>query len=453
MTVIFSVAGGLLLAAAWLAAGRWVRSDEFRRFIEHQISAELRAAEVRVAPLRWQGRTVSSAGLSATGSGGADAGRALARVSAETLAADWQPRALWRGAWRLDELRVGRATVVLGDDGRARSLLPAPAPRASGQPSAGGWGLLPTRFEVGRVRIENFSLAWDPARPDSEGSVRNVALEAVALPDGKTWAIAGRGGRFSQAGVPALALDALQLHATARELRITEVRGRPETGGTVRLTGTQQLDGDRTLDLRARFEGVPAAPFLPEDWRARLRGIASGDLRVTGPAEDPARLAVTGRVELRDGLLEALPILGDLAFLGVTERFRRMPLRQGTAAFSWTRERLEVTELRLAGDGALRVEGSFGVSGGQIAGTLLVGVPRAALRWLPGASSRVFDLPERDGYAWTTLQLSGPANAPREDLTPRLLAAAGDEALDTVRKSGARVRDTVRDLWNALRRR
>ncbi len=374
---------GATLCSAWFGMHRWVRGEGFHRLLEHRLSTALHA-DVRLAPLQWQGTTFSSASVSATGTGSG----ALSRLSVETLTGEWNPRSLWRGVWRLDALRVASATVVLGEDGRARSLLPAPdrdrSDRAKSRIAAAGWWQ--RRLEVGRVQIENFSLSWNPARPESAGMLRQVQLDVARLPGAaETYAITGRGGRFTQAGFPALALDALRLEATPGELRILEVTGRPETGGTVQISGTQRLDGDRMLNLEAEFNGVPAAPFLPEDWRARLRGIVSGTVRVTGPAEDPGRLAVTGKVRLRDGQLEALPILGDLAFLGAADRFRRLALRDGNADFYWSTDRLDITNLRLVSEGSLRLQGGFSVVEGQIAGTLQVGVPRSALRWLPGA--------------------------------------------------------------------
>ena len=42
---------------------------------------------------------------------------------------------------------------------------------------------------------------------------------------------------------------------------------------------------------------------------------------------------------------------------------------------------------------------------------------------LPGAREEVFT-ESRDGYLWTTLKIDGPSSHPREDLKPRLIAAA-----------------------------
>ena len=78
--------------------------------------------------------------------------------------------------------------------------------------------------------------------------------------------------------------------------------------------------------------------------------------------------------------------------------------------------------------------------GDQIDGTLQVGVARSSLRWIAVVGARVFDLPERDGYVWTTTHLHGPVQHPAEDLTPaadRGGAAGGDRQGEAGGEHGA----------------
>ncbi len=101
-------------------------------------------------------------------------------------------------------------------------------------------------------------------------------------------------------------------------------------------------------------------------------------------------------------------------------------------------------------EGLIRTEGGFTVRANQIDGTLQVGLARSAVRWLPVVGARVFNLPERDGYLWTTVHLSGPVNHPTEDLTPRLLAATQQEILDKARQGAGTVIDTAKGLLDLL---
>ncbi|MBV9658744.1 MAG: DUF748 domain-containing protein [Verrucomicrobia bacterium] len=442
----------------------FLRSDDFRRLLDRRASEALRA-EGHFAPLHREGAGIFSASFDAASGVGP-----LRKLTAEPIRAELNLRALLRRAWRVDEINLERVSVVLGDD--AFSNLPRPdfqsktdaASRPSPRPpeSHGLTALLPSRFELGQVRVDQFALAWNPARPEEAGALRDAAL--LAHPSGSSefnadlhaWEIDGRGGKFTQARFPAVTLDTFHLKTTATEIFITRADGRLDGGGTVALSGSQRLDGDRALDLRITLADTPVTPFLPDDWRARLHGQLRADVRIQGPADRPEQLRTSGHAELRDGRLEALPFLAELAVLTATARYRQAPLQTGRADFAWSAGRLTVTNLQVGSDGLLRIEGGFTVVNGQIDGTLQVGVARNSAggglnRWLTGAAARVFDQPEHDGFAWTTMRVSGPANAPREDLSTRLLAAARDETVDKVRRTEGSVRDSARELLDFLR--
>ena len=221
--------------------------------------------------------------------------------------------------------------------------------------------------------------------------------------------------------------------------------GEIEGGGKVDLSGKQGLDGDRVLDLQADFDGVPVGPFLPKDWRARLHGAAGGNVHVTGSGHDQARHA-TGHLELRDGELTALPVLDELATFTSSERYRQAPLQKARMDFDWQDNHLTVTNLVVESEGLLRLEGGFTVRDSQMDGTIQVGVARSALRWLSVVGTQVFNQPERDGYVWTTVKLTGPVNQPTEDLTPRLVMALQDAALKKAQQGANGVLDTAKSL-------
>ncbi|MEM1297536.1 MAG: hypothetical protein AAGH89_19370, partial [Verrucomicrobiota bacterium] len=57
-----------------------------------------------------------------------------------------------------------------------------------------------------------------------------------------------------------------------------------------------------------------------------------------------------------------------------------------------------------------------------------IGVTPGTLRWIPGAERQVFT-ENRDGFLWAPLNLTGTTSEPKEDLSGRLIAAAGEEIL------------------------
>ena len=446
----------LLIVAALFGLRLWVyaflRSDGFRRQLDEHASNALHA-EGRFDPLQWQDTEVYSAAFDATGQPGSP----LARLSAEQIRARFDLGALWHRAWRVDSIELTKFDATLANNGgpaRPRhdeTTSPATTIPPSERP---GFlpGLLPDRFEIGEVRINDFSLAWNAGRPADAGRLRGVALTAHPLtPDNRSWQIEGRDGQLSQAYFPALRLTGFNLRTTPHEVFITRAEGQADAGGHIELSGRQGLDGDRALDLRVDFEGLPAAGFLPPDWRARIRGAARGSVHVTNSEDQPGGGQAAGHVELRDGRLTALPVLDQLALFTASERYRAAELQNARADFDWNAGNLVVSNLLVESEGLLRTEGSFTVRAGQIDGTLQVGLARSAVRWLPVVGTRVFNLPERDGYLWTTVHLSGPVNHPSEDLTARLLAATEQEVIDKAKQGADTVIDTARGLLDLLK--
>ena len=215
-------------------------------------------------------------------------------------------------------------------------------------------------------------------------------------------------------------IDEARIKSTPSAVFVNHVTGEAEGGGRVELSGRQELGGNRSLDLMVLLDGVPVERFLPPDWRARLQGLASGQVHITGTGGNRDSWRARGHVDLHEGHLEALPFLDELAVFTTTASFRQTALQTGGADYDWTPQRVTVSKLVLESSGLLRLEGGFTVKHGQIDGQFQIGVARTALRWLADAGSLVFDQPEHGGYLWTSVHLTGPANNPREDLTPRI---------------------------------
>ena len=74
------------------------------------------------------------------------------------------------------------------------------------------------------------------------------------------------------------------------------------------------------------------------------------------------------------------------------------------------------------------MEGAYTVEHGEIAGTFQVGLTPATLQWIPGSQEQIFTV-SRGGYLWTSVRLTGPAEHPVDDLTPRLVAATSKELI------------------------
>ena len=448
--------GALLLVLVGLFGLRlWVngylRSEGFRRMVDQQASHSLHA-DGKFGTLQWQDTEVYSDAFDAVG----HAESPLARLSAEQIRARLGLAALWRHAWRVDSINVQRLGVTLAAQHPTPEEAP-PATEAENPPGSqrppprpgflAGW--LPDKVEIGEVKVDDFSLAWNADHPSTAGKIENVRL--TAHPQGsdfRAWDVEGADGRLSQAHLPPVRLESFAARSTPHEVFLTRASGQVESGGKINLSGKQGLDGDRLLDLNADFDGLSTAAFLPKDWRARLKGSAVGNVHLTGSGRGDHQ--ASGHVELRDGRLTALPMLDQLAIFTASERYRQAPLQKAQADFDWSDGNLLVKNLVVESEGLLRLEGGFTVRGDQMDGTLQVGVARSALRWLAVAGTQVFNQPERDGYVWTTVKLSGPVNHPGEDLSPRLIAAIQDAAIKKAQQGTNAVLDTAKSLLDLL---
>jgi hypothetical protein len=239
-------------------------------------------------------------------------------------------------------------------------------------------------------------------------------------------------------------------------LFIQEAKLRGE-GGEVSVTG--EVTEHEKIDLQCKATGLNVTPLLPDDWRARLHGRLAGEARVRLPLSEirAGRASITGRAELQQGVLEAMPVMNKLADFTKTDRFRRLTLNQARGDFRVDASGLHVTNLVVESERLITMKGSFSVVNDQIDGAFEVGITPGPLQWLPGSQEKVFTT-MRDGYAWTTMRVVGPVSGPREDLSSRLVAAAQGVvvekvesvanqavggAVDTVKKGAAGVLDLL----------
>lgn len=428
----------LLGARVWIEA--FLRGDDFRHFIDRKASAVLRT-DGQFAPLRWQDAEVYSDAFDASGGTGP-----WEKLTVEEVRARLDLAAVWRRVWRVERIEAEKISASLN----ASSLVAPDAVSADAVKPAEGQGffagLLPSRVQIDDFRVNNLSLSWSSGRLAGARVAAHPTDAAM-----EKWDVDGTGGRLEEAHLPAIALTSFNVKASAHEVFLTRAEGRADSGGRLELSGRQALDADRAMDLTVRYDGLPAGELLPEDWRARLHGSTAGSVRVTGSATDAKTLRARGHVELNEGRLEALPVLDELAILTASGRYRQIPLQKGHADFDWTPAGVAVTNLSVESEGLLRIEGGFTVRGDQMDGTIQVGVARGSLRWIQPVSARVFDLPERDGYVWTTAHLHGPARHPSEDLTPRLIAAAQHEVIDKAAQGAGAVLDTASGLLDLLK--
>ena len=409
---------------------RYLRSDAFRALLGEKTSAFF-TAEGEYRPIQCNGFSFYSDGYTARG----PAGARVKELQADQIRADFEPAALFQGAWQVSHLQIQRVNVTLNGAHSSAAETPAPLPAEPQKPRS-RW--IPERFELQRAQIETANLAWAP--PGRAGSLQGVRL--VLEPNGHDVLAIGYGGRLQQTGWPVLKVDHIKLRCRYPDLFLTDSLFQIGEGENLTVSGQAGLGQNRAVDLLVKFNGIAIPPYLPADWRARVKGNANGEARVTGSLDNADALQAAGHITITDGLLEALPILEKISTFTHTQEFRRCALQKAEADFVCAGPRLTVSQMVAESEGLIRLEGGCTVERGMLQGTFQVGVSPASLHWLPGSRARVFTQ-EHDGYAWTTLTLSGPLDRLSEDLSARLVAAAGEEVIEGVKGTLEKGKDTL----------
>jgi len=115
-----------------------------------------------------------------------------------------------------------------------------------------------------------------------------------------------------------------------------------------------------------------------------------------------------------------------------------LTLSEAHTRWQWKKDEISLTELVLASEGLVRLEGGIDIRGKRIDGVFRLGLAPGTLATIPGAETDVFVAGER-GLLWTTLRITGTLNDPKEDLTDRLIAAAGLRMFDQIPETGEKV--------------
>jgi hypothetical protein len=396
LAVLFVIA--IVGAKGWINS--YLGSPEFLRRMARHSSEEMRA-RVEISPVRFDGSQFFSDGLQATG--GPEANFSDLKIT--NVRGEFRLPTLWgllSGDRKvgIDNVDVQHVEANFFDDRIALDLPPHKKREHRG--------------DLGKITVRELRLGW------RGGRVSGMGVTATQVERG--WQVAGQGGRVMQNGLPSMDIVSMRLVHKEPSLFIQEARLR-EDGGEISATG--EVTAKEKVDLQFKVSGVNVTPLLPEDWRARLHGRISGDARLMYSLREGTGAArvLSGNALLQQGALEALPVLNKIAEFTKTDRFRRLALNQVRGDFRVDDNGLRVTNFVLESERLISVKGQFTIVNDQIDGTFEVGITPGPLQWLPGSQEKVF-VTQRDGYAWTTMRITGPVDGPKEDLSSRLVAAA-----------------------------
>ncbi len=400
LAVLLVIAVGVVFLGYKSWAMSYLRSADFRRKMEARAGQDVRG-RVAILPIRFEGNQFFSDGLTATG--GQDA--KFHSLKVDSVRGDFKLPSLWKlisgdRNGIVDNVEIQRVDADF-DDLREEINVPPKEKH--------------THSQVLNIAVRDARLKW------RGGDVTNLAVKIS--PRDRGWLLEGNGGKLNQLGLPILEVANIRAIYNEPAIFLQELIVRHD-GGEVVASG--EMRPESKADLQFVVKNVSITPFLDEDWRARLHGRLNGDVRTIFSTRegDSTPTDYSGTLRMDGGQIEALPVLAKLAEFTKTDQFRRMRLDELSAEFRAVPKGVRVSKFVLESKQLLAIRGAFTIVEDQVDGTFDIGITPGPLQYLPGSQERVFTV-NRDGYAWTTMRVTGPTSAVKEDLSSRLAAAAG----------------------------
>jgi len=450
--VLRGLAGAMLVAALGMGGGylwlrSWLHGGEFRKMLAAEADQAL-AVTSEFGPFLWGGTRMETGSFKASGEG------VLRAIDAEGLRVEVGLGGWWQGLWRIDEARVRRIEVELdaSASGAAGDLPALPAlpalPVAGGEAAArserGRWydALVPR--EVALRQLEVGSSALTVRTRSGPVAIRGTSWRVTPDAAKGSYRAEGADGtlRLPWAWAPPMSLGRARLRYQGDTVFLTAADFQLYQSGRLELSGEMAVKGGGYV-FNGDLRDVMCAEVLPEDWKQRLSGKVDADFSVEHGARGPR---VKGGLELVDGVLTAMPLLDSLSAYADTTRFRRLALEEGRTDFEWEDGALVLRNVRIASEGLVRLEGGLRVDREKrLDGRFRLGLVPGVLARIPGAETLVFTPGER-GLLWTSLHVTGTVDDPEEDLTGRLIEAAGMRMFEVLPETGERVLKFTREV-------
>jgi hypothetical protein len=411
----------------------YLHSDGFRIFLSEKVSS---AAKVKgeFTPFRWEGLAVDTSAFKATGEG------VVRELLVEGLHTEVGVGGLRRGVWEIQGSRAQRLDISI--DARKQNGVSMPkAPREVAPPRKKEKGWLPTEVEIQGLDVR-------------EVVVRALLKQGPASVTGMRVHVEPTAGRQAYLAelddgaivlpfdiVPTIRLDRARLRYQDGRLFLNSANASAWRDG--RLEAAGEWDSALgTYAIEGNASGVKCDELLNDTWAKRFTGDVGSDFTFSNNGGSPV---ARGRLTIRNGTLTALPVLDALAAYADTRRFRVLALSEAHTDWRWRKGEILLSNLVLASEGLVRLEGGIFIRGEQLDGSFRLGLAPGTLASIPGAETDVF-LPGERGLVWTSLRITGTLDDPKEDLTDRLIDAAGVRMFDILPETGERVIKYSRSL-------
>jgi hypothetical protein len=388
----------------------YIESAGFRAEMEKETAKGLHFPSGHYAPIRRTGfLTAGTAQFEAH-----EGRKAMRSIDAHGITAKFNPWGVFIRRWQLDEVHIEGGEVEI------QTYEPKPEPSP-----AKPWYhvFLPQRVYLKRIDSEPADVTWH-LRDQRAGF---FGTRLLITPHGRDFNYQATGGTLKIPILPDLRLRDTHLLITKKLLTLynLDLESDGKSDGHIHAEGAAGTGEDKRIDFKIGLDRLPIAEWVPATWREHVSGQASGEIRWRGKDQKLENAEGEASLRVEGGRLVKLPFLEKIAGLSGEPSLARLSLSNCSAEISWKFPKAEIKNLTIEAGEKIRVEGTVRIERQDLGGTIEFGLAPSLLSWLPNPEE-VFPK-KQDGYLWTTVHLSGTLDAPRQDLSPRIMAAIKDD--------------------------
>jgi hypothetical protein len=433
--VALLVVGVVLLVGGYVAVRSYLHSEGFRKFLSAEAGA---AAGVSggFAPFQWDGLAVDTDSFEATGEG------PLAELRADGLHTEIGLGGLKRGVWEVRGSSVRRLEVTVDatrKPAKAATERVKRKEKSAAKASRPSW--LPSEVELEGMDLKSVAAKVILKQGEASVSGMRVTAELASKQGDYRGEIDGGTVLLPFDFVPEIRLERALLRYQDKQVFLTKATAGMWQEARVEAAGEWDME-QKNYSLQGEATGIRCEDLLGDDWSKRVTGGMHSDFTV---GNHTGEMAASGTLTLEDGVLTALPVLDALAAYADTRRFRVLALSEAHWRWSLKKGELRLSEMVLAAEGLVRLEGGIVIRDGNLDGVFRLGLAPGTLASIPGAETDVFIRGERE-LLWAPLRITGTLDDPQEDLTDRLVEAAGMRMFEIIPESGAKVIKFTRSM-------
>lgn len=422
------ILGIIATGTGYLLLRSYLHSDAFRNFLSAEAS-DMAGVTGRFDRFRWEGLAVDTDSFVASSDGPVTA------LRADGLHTEIGLGGVRRGVWEVRGSQVRRLELSL--DARKPSLeaptppkaKPVAAEKSKPQPS---W--YPSKAELQGIDVRDLMVNLTLDQGLLVASGMSIHAEQADAKDAYRATVEGGLLRLPFKFIKELRLDRARLRYQDGQVFLTDSTVEAFENGRIQASGEYQMNS-RRFSIEGDATGLKCQDILTEDWSKRLTGDVTSTFKFHNHAGFPE---ASGELSLQNGVITAMPMLDALAAYADTRRFRVLSLSEAHTGWHWKKGEFTLKNLVLSSEGLVRLEGDITIRGQELNGSFRLGLAPGTLSRIPGAETDVFIAGER-GLLWTSLQITGTLDHPKEDLTDRLIDAAGMRMLDQLPNSGEKV--------------